>query len=81
MIASCKTANADNVAQMTLAQLITGLRRIDENAVANRSGIAAPPTDSRVMFESTVGIVGASEVGRRVIALQFFGALLFRIEL
>ena len=24
MIASCKTANADNVAQMTLAQLITG---------------------------------------------------------
>lgn len=69
MIASCKTANADNVAQMTLAQLITGLRRIDENAVANRSGIAAPPTDSRVMFESTVGIVGASEVGRRVIAL------------
>jgi len=69
MIASCKNANADSVAQMTLAQLITGLRRIDENAAANRRGIAAPPTTSKVMFESTVGIVGASEVGRRVIAL------------
>jgi len=69
LIATCKTANADNVAQMTLAQLITGLRRINENASANRSGRAGHPPYSKVMFESAVGVVGASEVGRRVIRL------------
>ena len=69
MIASCKTANADNVAQMTLAQLIIGLRRIDENMAANRLGKSGRPAISKVMFEATVGVVGASEVGRRVIEL------------
>ena len=68
-IASCKTAIADCVAEMTLGQIILGLRRVFENAESNRRGPAGKPANVRVLFGSTVGIVGASEVGKRVLRL------------
>ncbi len=66
-IASCKTAIADCVAEMTLAEIILGLRGVFPNAAANRKAIAAKPARMRVLFGSTIGVIGASEVGRRVI--------------
>lgn len=68
-IASCKTAIADCVAEMTLAQIILGLRGVFPNAAANRQGIAPKPLRCRVVFGATIGVIGASEVGRRVIKL------------
>jgi phosphoglycerate dehydrogenase-like enzyme len=65
-IASCKTAIADCVAEMALAEIILGLRRAFENASANRSGPAGKPANVKVLYGSTVGVVAASEVGRRV---------------
>ena len=69
VIASCKTAIADCVAEITLGQIIMGLRRACENAAANRAGPTGKPANLRVLYGSTVGVVGASEVGRRVIRL------------
>ena len=65
-IASCKTAIADDVAEWTLGEIIVGLRQVPANAAANRAGIGAKPERIRVLSQSTVGIVGASEVGKRV---------------
>jgi phosphoglycerate dehydrogenase-like enzyme len=67
VIASCKTAIADDVAEVTLGEIIVGLRRIVVNGAANRMGIAPKPARIRVLADATVGIIGASEVGRRVI--------------
>ena len=69
VIASCKTAIADCVAEMTLGEIILGLRRVFENAAANRRGPAAKPANLKVLYGATVGVVGASEVGKRVIRL------------
>ena len=66
-IASCAPAIAENVAEITLAQLIVGLRRTLENGAANRAGPAPRPRNSRTLAQSTVGVVGASLVGRRVV--------------
>lgn len=66
-IASCAPAIAENVAEITLAQLIVGLRRTLENGAANRAGPAPRPQSSRTLAQSTVGVVGASLVGRRVV--------------
>ncbi len=66
VIASCKTAIAGDVAEITLGEMIVGLRQIPANADANRSGIAPKPSRIRVLSQSTVGIIGASEVGKRV---------------
>lgn len=74
IIASCKPALADVVAEMTLGQIILGLRRAFENAAENRSALAAHPPGLRVLMGSTIGVVGASLIGRRVIRLlQPFG--------
>lgn len=74
VIASCKTANADAVAEMTIGEIILGLRRVFPNAAANRAGPAGKPAGLRLLWGSTVGVVGASEVGKRVISLlQSFG--------
>ncbi len=74
IIASCKPANADSVAEMTLAEIILGVRRVFENAVANRAGPTGKPANLKTLWESTVGVVGASEVGKQVIRLlQPFG--------
>ena len=54
--------------------MIIGLRRTLQNGVDNRSGPTLPPTNSHTLFQSTVGVVGASEVGRRVVRnLRPFG--------
>ena len=66
-IASCAPAIAENVAEITLAQLIIGLRLTLENWAANRAGPAPRPQSSRTLAQSTVGVVGASLVGRRVV--------------
>jgi phosphoglycerate dehydrogenase-like enzyme len=73
-IASCKTAIATDVAEMTVGLMITTLRRIPQDAEANRKGPAGRPAHLRVLRWSTVGIIGASEVGRLVIEhLRGFG--------
>ena len=74
VIACCAPAIAENVAEITLAQLIIGVRHTLTNAAANRQGAARRPAASRSLFQCTVGVVGASEVGRRVIRnLRPFG--------
>ena len=74
-IASCAPAIADGVAEMVLGNLIVGLKRVLENAGANRQGNAGKPANSKTLSSSTVGVIGASQVGRRVIAhLRCFGA-------
>ena len=68
-IATCKGAIADNVAQAAVAEVVLGLRRILPSAVANWSAVTGPPANVLVMSDATVGIVGASDVGRRAIEL------------
>jgi phosphoglycerate dehydrogenase-like enzyme len=73
-IASCKTAIATDVAEMTVGLMITTLRRIPQNAEANRARPVGKPAQLKVLRWSTVGIIGASEVGRLVIQhLRGFG--------
>lgn len=67
-IASCKTAIAENVAEMVLGEIILGLRQVLPNAAANRAGKASKPNGIKVLSESTVGVIAASEVGKRLIA-------------
>ena len=76
-IASCKTALANSVAEMTLAQIIFGLRGLLPDAQLNRDTIQTgvlPDRNvakkrARVLYGSTIGIIGASEVGKRVVNL------------
>lgn len=73
-IASCAPAIAENVAEITLGQLIIGLKRTIDNAVANRSGRSGKPANSKALGTSTIGVIGASQVGRRTIRnLKPFG--------
>lgn len=74
-IASCAPAIAESVAEMTLGLLIVGLKRVVDNARDNHRGAAAKPSWSMSLYGATIGVVGASTVGRRVIRnLQPFGA-------
>jgi phosphoglycerate dehydrogenase-like enzyme len=74
VIASCAPAVADQVAETTLGLLIVGVRRILENAAANRRGKAGRPPNCKDLAQAAIGVVGASQVGRRVIAnLRPFG--------
>jgi len=74
-IASCAPAIADGVAEMTVGELLIGLKRVLENATANRQGRARRPPNTRTLRASTIGIVGASHVGRAVIGLlKAFGS-------
>lgn len=74
IVASCKPALADVVAEMTLGQIILGLRRAFENAEENRRAIVGHPPRLKVLMGSRVGVVGASLIGRRVVRLlQPFG--------
>jgi phosphoglycerate dehydrogenase-like enzyme len=73
-IASCKTAIATDVAEMTIGLIITTLRRIPQNAEANRVQTAVRPAHLKILRWSMIGIIGASEVGRLVIEhLRGFG--------
>lgn len=68
-IASCKAAIARNVAELVLGEIILGVRRVPQDAAANRSGRTAKPAGLKTLAESVVGIVGASETGRALIEL------------
>lgn len=68
-IASCAPANAENVAEHTVGLLIMGLKRVFENAADNRSHRTPKPRNVRVLASSTIGLVGASQIGRRVIRM------------
>lgn len=68
-IASCKAANARNVAEFVLGQIILGVRRALPNAAVNRLHPTTKPPGMKTLAESTIGIIGASETGRSVIAL------------
>jgi phosphoglycerate dehydrogenase-like enzyme len=68
-LATCKKAIADSVANMTVAEILFGLRRILANAQANRTRRGVKPGKYTCLCEATVGVVGASDVGRRVIEL------------
>jgi len=73
-IASCAPSNGENVAEYTLGLLILGLKRALENAAANRTGGNPKPPNARVLASSTIGVVGASQVGRHLIRfLRTFG--------
>ena len=72
VVASCAPAIAAGVAEYTLGWLIVGLRRAPEDAALNRTWRGGPRpqvTPRRTLHESTIGVVGASQVGRRVIEL------------
>jgi phosphoglycerate dehydrogenase-like enzyme len=74
VIASCAPATAEQVAEVAVGELILGVRRILENAARNRLGKTSRPANCRGLGESTIGIIGASQVGRRVIGfLKPFG--------
>jgi len=73
-IASCAPSNGENVAEYALGLLIVGLKRALENAAANRTGGNPKPPNARVLASSTIGVVGASQVGRHLVRfLKPFG--------
>lgn len=67
VIASCAPAIAECVAEMTLGVLIVGLKRLLVNAAANRRGRSPRPANCLPLRQCTIGVAGASQVGRRVI--------------
>jgi phosphoglycerate dehydrogenase-like enzyme len=69
VIASCKTAIADTVAEFTLGEIILGLHRVFQNVAANRAAKSPPPEGLKSLYGSTIGVISASEVGRRVVRL------------
>lgn len=75
VIASCAPAIAQCVAEMTIGQLIVGLKRVGDNAAGNRREVRYPKrVNSMTLGDARIGVLGASQVGRRVIAhLVHFG--------
>jgi phosphoglycerate dehydrogenase-like enzyme len=73
-VTSCAPTIAAAVAEMVVGEIIIGLRRVLLNAAANRARSRTPaPAFGKVLSSSTIGVIGASQVGRRVIAnLQTF---------
>ncbi len=75
VIASCAPAIADSVAEMTIGLLIFGLRRLFEKNHRMLGGSALPDAPKVNLFSSRIGVIGASQVGRRVVRfLRHFGA-------
>jgi len=66
-ICSCAPAIAECVAEMTVGQLIVGLKRVLPNAAANQQGAAPKPANSFTLASSTIGVIAASQVGRHVL--------------
>lgn len=66
VIASCAPAIAEQVAEFTLGLIIVGLKRLIPNAAANRAGASPKPSNALTPGSATVGIIGASHVGRGV---------------
>lgn len=73
-VASCAPAIAEAVAEMVTCQILFGLKRILPNAAANRTGYASKPANSMNLCDATVGVIAASQVGRRTISrLRSYG--------
>ncbi len=74
-IASCNDALGIGVAETTLGMIIAGLKGFFPSAEVTRSGgwqselLAHPGFRVRELYEVTIGIIGASRVGRHVIRL------------
>lgn len=68
-VATCKRAIGDSVAELIVGELIVALRRVFENAAANRLGPTGKPPGIKILAGSRVGIVGASVVGRELARL------------
>ncbi|MDF2658566.1 MAG: 3-phosphoglycerate dehydrogenase [Paenibacillus sp.] len=69
MIASCAPAIGKTVAEMALGEMIVGLRRIIPNSQSNRTERRAPLPNKLYLAASTIGVVGASQVGRYFLQL------------
>jgi phosphoglycerate dehydrogenase-like enzyme len=69
VIASCAPAIATTVAEMVLGELIVGLRKLLPNSQQNRSEQGKKPANPLYLAKATVGVIGASWVGRKVIEL------------
>jgi len=69
VVGCCAPAIADAVAEMTVASLLMGLKRVLENSIANRTQRATKPTNSRNLSSCTIGVIAASQVGMRVMKL------------
>lgn len=67
VVASCAPAIGEDVADTVLGEIIIGLRRIIPNGQANRTTVGAPARNKKTLPFATVGVVGASTVGRCVI--------------
>lgn len=68
-ICSCAPAIAECVAEITLGELIIGLKRVLENNAANRKGKSPKPANSLTLACATIGVIGASQVGRNVLRM------------
>lgn len=74
-VASCNEALAINVAETTLGMIILGLKGVFQaNALTHQNGWKINDTDcpgfrTREVYETTIGLIGASQVGRHVIRL------------
>lgn len=71
-VSSCAQANAYPVAEYTLAMILLSAKRTLESArtfTATQDLRASLPTGSFGAYDVTVGVVGASRIGRRVIEL------------
>ncbi|MFE5322711.1 hydroxyacid dehydrogenase [Paenibacillus sp. NPDC056579] len=69
MIASCAPAIGRTVAEMVLGEMIIGLRRIIPNAQSNQTEFRQPVPNKLYLAAATVGIIGASQVGRYFLQL------------
>ena len=69
-IASCNAILADVVAEFTVAEIILALRGAFKNILDNRQAIVhGHNVRSRTLYGSTIGLVGASQIGIRVARL------------
>jgi len=69
-IASCNAILADVVAEMTVAEIILGLRDAFKNILDNRDAVIHGNSfHSRTLYGSTIGLIGASQIGIRVAKL------------
>ncbi|MGJ3244273.1 MAG: hydroxyacid dehydrogenase [Opitutales bacterium] len=74
MVASCKSAIAECVAEMVLGLMIVGVRRVPQDVAGNRDNRPGKPSNLKTLADCTIGVIAASEVGKLVIRnLQPFG--------
>ncbi len=70
VVTSAAPAIADDVAELTMAFMTAGLRNVFSLSRAMREGEKKPNKHaSRSLFRRTVGVISASQVGRRVMRL------------